>query len=573
MNTSTVAGYKDLFPKGNKSYNHFVKDIPSEIIISFFIAINNELDSNEEAFGIQQRVYNAFTRRFSKKQNHELINSFNRFYLKTNRRYEGLMFGRRYLLELIAKELANYRKCPEYEDKIIDEYNLFKAYLVVVDEINARDHTFINFNGLDKTDPLFKYNLLWLPTLNQWEWNEKANIIFERFKLLCFLKYAKKNYYIYLKEYLEALNFDSIGKLLSSFDQVSKMSFVEDNDAMLKKLVYLKTSPNVESSHLEQQSINQLIGKENISISDIRKFPLFFKEGRGFMVIDHSTYHKKTYRGPFFELRTNTSLIEKEDFNSYSKNVSDELEKKCLQPIIDILVGAIADVKHFDDETISVSDAYIRIGNKIFLFEYKAYFFPEKLTNLPNFDDIKSHIDKKFVKNEKRKNKGINQLKAQIEIINGTGFHFDLGVKEKLLDIVIYPILIHQDFQFSLPGITDYLNNLFREAIMDSHFEFSVKSLIIVDLEVLLDIATSGKDILYFESLIKIYDKYIEVNKGKLQTKASQENFLNAHVSFDQLYNTKLIKRSEDPSHTKNILKDLLRFADISLDEFNKPLI
>ena len=93
-----------------------------------------------------------------------------------------------------------------------------------------------------------------------------------------------------------------------------------------------------------------------------------------------------------------------------------------------------------------------------------------------------------------------------------------------------------------------------------------------VDLAILFDIAFSGKDINYFESLIEKYESYISDNISRFLNSGLQKHFLNSNVSFDQLYQTKLIKRSENPNSTHDFLADLLKKAEISLEEFIKPL-
>lgn len=182
------------------------------------------------------------------------------------------------------------------------------------------------------------------------------------------------------------------------------------------------------------------------------------------------------------------------------------------------------------------------------------------------------HIDLKFIKNQNDKAKGINQLKKQIEIINEKGFHFDEGIKDKHETLLIYPIIVHQDFQFAMPGITDYLKTEFNEVIKDLKSDVLIKPLIMVDLAILFDIAFSGKDINYFESLIEKYESYISDNISRFLNSGLQKHFLNSNVSFDQLYQTKLIKKSENPNSTHDFLADLLKKAEISLEEFIKPL-
>lgn len=565
MFTSSVAGYKDLFPKGTKKYEDFVTGIPSDIVIRTFIAINQELDVIDDKIENQRRLFRLVTSRFSKKQKKEISDAFHRFIPKTQKGFSGIVFGRRYILEFLLKELNHYRTVDLYEDRPLDEYNLFKAYLTVVDEVNKRDHSFIQFRKLDKDDPNHRYKLLWLPILNQWEWNEKTNIIFEIFKVLCFFKYTKAHYHSYLKEYLNQFGFNSIGQLLASFDQVNKATQSDDKEALMRKLVYIKPAEGANTKLLDEQSINKSIGNNILTISDIRKNPLYKANQRGYMIIDNNTYLKKNYRGPFFEMRAMTSLAEVKDFNTYSIEISDSLEKTCLKTIITLLSKSDTDVLHFDDGTKSVPDAYLRIGHKVFLFEYKAYFFPERLTNEPNFDELKQHIDLKFVKGDKKKKKGISQLQEQIEIIkNRGGFAFDRDIDTAFKDLEIFPIIVHQDFQFGIPGVNDYLNNIFRGNIDGLNLE-KIHDIILIDLGILLDLVITDKNISYLEELIEKYHEMTDQAK-------TGKDFLNSYVSFDQLYQTKLIRKTEDKPAMKGYLNDLLKIAGITLEEFNAPL-
>lgn len=570
--SNIIAGYKDLFPNGNKDYQSFVNRLPSNLIISVLIALNNELNTNETPHRIQSRLFNLLTSRFTYKQKIELDTAFRRYNQKVRGQYSGIIFGKRHLLTAIVKELNNYRECLDHVDSPIDEYNLLKAYLIAVDEVNTKDQTFIDFTKLERTDPLSKYKLLWPILLNQWEWNEQVNIIFETFRLFCFLKYVKVKYRDFLKEYLHSLGFESIEQLVASFNQINNATNIENEKEILKKLVYIVPKPNSTKKHLCRQAINQLIGSNEITISDIRKFPLYYNSNRGYMTIDRSTYLKKNYRGPFFELRANTSLKDIESFNVYSTNISKELEKTCLSPILTILSNSKADVLHFDDETSSSPDGYIRIGNTVFLFEYKAYFFPETLTNTPDFDSIKKYIDERFIKNEKDKEKGVLQLKSQIEILNSNGFHFDKDIKKNESPIKIYPIIIHQDFQFSLPGLNHYLNESLKDNLKKTQNNLEIQQLLFVNLEVLLDMAICEKDFSYLEYSLQEYWKFLEEYGLKFAKTARQDDFIRSHLSFDQFYNLKLIKKLDNPNSTTPHLQKLLDLAEISLNEFKEPI-
>ncbi|SDL55589.1 hypothetical protein [Pedobacter antarcticus] len=114
---------------------------------------------------------------------------------------------------------------------------------------------------------------------------------------------------------------------------------------------------------------------------------------------------------------------------------------------------------HFDDSSKNVPDGYIRVDSTVFLFEYKAYFFPEKLATEPDFGKLKTYFDQRFIVNEKGKEKGIHQLRKQISIIHDGGFDFDPEVKQLLEtgDLTIFPIIVFNDFYFSINGLNVHL--------------------------------------------------------------------------------------------------------------------
>ncbi|QDW27901.1 hypothetical protein [Pedobacter sp. KBS0701] len=81
---------------------------------------------------------------------------------------------------------------------------------------------------------------------------------------------------------------------------------MDDAHAMLRRLVYINPSANVNQQHLVRQTINQKLG-ETITLSELRVNPLYLRKDRGYMVIDQTMYLRKNYREPFFELFHNTS--------------------------------------------------------------------------------------------------------------------------------------------------------------------------------------------------------------------------------------------------------------------------
>ena len=84
--------------------------------------------------------------------------------------------------------------------------------------------------------------------------------------------------------------------------------------------------------------------------------------------------------------------------------------------------------------------------------------------------------------------------------------------------------------------------------------------------------AICSKDFTYLEASIHDYWRFLREHTSKYQRNAQKDDFLKAHLSFDQLYNTKMIKKLGDPNSTKPHLVKLLEIAGISLDEFKEPI-
>jgi hypothetical protein len=413
MQQSIIPGYAEIFKNSNETYDEVVKALSSDTLILLASALNNELTSPETREVNQNRLNSVISLRFTKDQNDFLNQSFKDFWERTNKQFKGFVFFRRYLVALILKELNNYREVDDKQQSPNSEFDFLKAYLLIIDEVNQSDHNAIDFKSLIKDDLSNRFKLLWLPSLSQFEYNEKGNIIFETLKSLCFLKFVSEHYKPYLKEYLNKLNLEHPGKLMASFNQIHGSTLNYDERELLRKFTIIKPQLHVDLTHLRSLCINSVIGEKTIRFSELKKSPLFYSnQTGGYIILDNYLPTKKFFIGPFFDLYYKTSLKDQEEFTKtkkqeifikYSQDIADVLERTCLCPILTLLDNKKCDNVHFDDETENVPDGYLRIGNKIFLFEYKAYFFPERLSFEPKYEAIKKYLDDRFISNEKGK--------------------------------------------------------------------------------------------------------------------------------------------------------------------------
>lgn len=581
MKGPTVLGYKDLFGKPKTGeYLKLMQKLPSNIAISLLAALNNELNSKEEQTKLQFRILWAATTNIPVDDLSNLKENIMFFFQKTNRKSLPIFFASRYILEMVLEEINNYKAIEEINDNQ-EDLNFLKAYFLIVDKVNDRDHQFIDFGKLGKNEPETLFKLLWLPSLNQFEFNEKPNIIFETFRTLCYFKFIGRGYKTYLREFLDNLKYKNVSTYLGCFQNLFKSIELNDETALLKRLVYIVPEQNVDQTHLQELCIKPPNGNLQLTIKDLKKHPIYFNNSRGYIVLDYTYLTKKMFRGAYFEIVHNTSLtknLENDDplknkiYNRYSQDVADSFEQECFVPIMKLLAKKRAGVFHYADTTAGVPDFYIRKANKIFLFELKAYVFPETLSNDPDFEKIKKYLDTKFVKSERKKPKGVGQLVEQIKVIQNGGFSFDkLSEKIDVNSAEIYPCIVHSDYNFQLPGINTYLNQKFQKNLKpEKNSGPSIAPLTLIGIETILDLAITNFSVLDLGKYIENFHQYLHEENFRFYNEANQQNFLRANSSFDQFYNLHLAKSSKKDHNLPKNLNMLLKIAKINLSDFEQ---
>jgi hypothetical protein len=568
MHTRVIPSYSDLF-QDQDSYEELLGSLSSESVITICIALINELESGEERYALQERIFRELQVTFTECQKQQTDQALEDFWQDPKKNFD-ILFHRVYLLEMLLRELNHFRK-PEEISVIPQEYNFYKAYIRVCTDVNQLEGKLAKFEP-KTTDPVNrKLELLWKPTVRKYEFNERPHLVFEQFKLMCFMKYARIAYRDALISYLESNHLATVGNLLKSLTEVSKSALTSDPKARLKKLVYIKPQPNVDEQHLKSQTVN-IQGLKKITIRELKKFPLYLTKERGYMVIDPSLYMRKNYFGPFFELYHKTQLRIQLDFNAYSSQISQVLEADCFRPLLRVAAQGLAGVLKVDDGTPNTPDGYFRIENLIFLFEYKASIFPEELSQKADIEEIKNFINKKFIASDDGK-KGITQLAHQVNTIYNGGYEDDIlvmpGGSEQ---IRVYPIIVHHDFLFSLPGVNDYLDSKFHQDLK-VHDKFEIMPLTLMNLSVLMDLILANCNLALLDHFFIDYFNYLQNLRQQLLREVKADVFLDAHMSFDEYFQQFIVKHLSSPDHVrKHVSDELIRLAGISFDDFNAPL-
>ena len=586
MKSSNVPGYKDLFGDSSESYHDLVDNISSEIIIRVCSALNNELNGVGGMAGNQLKILSNFALTFTEDQRKDLSRRLGEYQQIIGKDNNVILFGTRYLMSMVLKELNNNRIAEINLNAPAVEYQLFKAYLLIVDEVAASDNAAIDFKALPAGDPQNLLRLMWLPMISQFEFNEHSNFLFETYKTLCFFKYLQNSeYFQYFKEYLFSLNFKSAGAYLGSFNSINNTIHSSDPNArMLNRLNYIVPDEGADQTLLQKLSVNLKV-KDSYSLGDLKKMPLCYaKDRKGYLVIDYDYSQKKMFRGAFFETCHNTSLTNqpgysKKDkqtiFNTYNQRSADSFEKDYFKPVIQLFTSQGCDLIYFDDGADNDPDAYIRIGHNVLLLEFKAYVFPEEQSENPDFDKLIKYLDNRFVKSDKGKHKGVGQLVEQIRLFQTDHFKFDPEGARLLKngELHFYPVIVYNDFNFSMPGINTHLNQCMWELVEDKpELKASMKPLVMLNLETILDIVITGGKAPDLGNLIFMYYNFLLENRAILNIEPTILNLTRSHCSFDEFYRAYIEKSQIENKNMREFLHQLLELSNIDFAEFNTPL-
>ncbi len=543
MRPVLIPGYEEIIGEGRPKYEEILKNISSDIMIMLIICLNAELNSGEEHKVIQERLFLNITKRYSENNFLLILEGVSRYKEKVED-YDGTLFARRYLLVMFLKELKRNNKISIDADNSIHEFNFLIAYFLIIDEVN-KDYSFLE-NAKEVVFPIMPtFPMLWAISINQYEMNDNSNAHFELLKLLSFCKYSYDNYKSFLKELINKNGFVNISQYMGSFYQIVKAGLKNNTDEFLRKLYFIVPSDGADYRHLESLCINQIQQDEDIYISDIKRFPLYKTENRGYMVIDEDFYKKKIYKGSLFSLRNDTSLAKGITFEDYKNDIS----KKCFE---DILFKGIAkqlirskdDIFHFDNNSkLGEPDLYYRNGNNIFLIEFKDYLFPDKITKSSNFSEYEKYINERLVSSDKNRSKGVSQLAKNISNLFSLKYKFDEEVNKLIRNneiIEIHPIIIHTDFMFSIPGLNEYLNCIFKLKLQEEKcIKIGINCVTLVNLDVLYDLALRGGDFMELLKLIKIYYNKITLKRVEYMQFRSSDSLLSSTIGFDEMYKTK----------------------------------
>gem|GEM_PF-3612015 len=283
----------------------------------------------------------------------------------------------------------------------------------------------------------------------------------------------------------------------------------------LSKISFISVTNTNLQNYLNKILINNQLDKET-SLETIKRNPIF-RINDNYLILDWNFF----FIGFYYKLNSDllsiyNKRIKKISYPDYksimSKKISEEIMfQYIIKKITPPLKNHITVV--FDNHQQGFPDCYLRIGNKIYIIEFKDYDIEDKVLESYDVSLIKEKLDEKFV------SKGVNQLANFIKKFSLPEAFYDQrisAIKQKLEFIPL--IVVSEDF-FSLPSFENYLSKRFAEICTET--DKKINGLVILSVNEILNFLMCKVDV----NIFKLIHEYSKNKKNRILRKTSLFKF------------------------------------------------
>lgn len=480
MHIALIPFYKDIFDEDIPKIQELIADVPSKVVVTYLAYINSKLHLNSSIEN-QIEIINEMLRRQSSETKNKVKENLKHFILKNDNNREVGLVSNLHLLSLIHIALCNYTEFDFIDTTPEQELNIFKAYLVVVDQkANESSETYLREREVEEGDFFPKYT--WPVLLNQMEATPRYDPTTDLVKAMCFFNFLEyhSEYSIYVTEFLNKCGHKSTWEYVLSLINIIKQRW--GNEDKHKNTSFSFSCDDDTKPLYESLCINPIIYEsefkdKNENHSLMKATPLFKYKNR-YVVLDWSYLYNKLYDGLVFDFFTRSGIKEIHDLNTipkFKKFIGKEItEGFTFQKLLTgIFNKKYAHLLFPDDNSKGEPDAYYRENNKIVLFEIKDSFFAGSVLTSNSYIQIKSEIDKKY----NNLKKGTGQLLKQIQRLKETSFEKKsyTELKRKPRNFKIYPVILYTDVHFGMPGVNNYISQEFEKQLTSLNLKNSFR--------------------------------------------------------------------------------------------------
>lgn len=480
MYIAITPDYKDILNEEVPNLKDLIADIPTYVIVTYLSKLNSKLYL-ESSIENQVEILGELLKRQDFELKKKIIKNIILFSNSTKSKREIVIFSNLHLLSLIHYALCNNNDLEIDDTTPLQELNLFKALMVIVD-IKSKEVTETYNREKNAIDNEFFPKHTWPVLFNQNESliHNYANT--DLVKAMCFFNYLEyhSEFSTYVKMFL-SINGQKNSWEYSLNIMNSVLQRWNDEDGNKGNSYLISCDDNI-APFFDSLCINPFeyysyyINKSEDRIK-MKSTPLF-KYNSKYVVLDWKFFSNKLYEGLIFDFFNRSGINQLNYVNTipkFKKVIGLEITEKF---IFTRLLKEILGKKHIvlqfsDDDSKGTPDAYYRIGNRIILFEIKDAYFASNALVSNSYEKIKSEIDKKYNNNKK----GTGQLIKQIMKLRDFSFEHKSyeELKLKPRNFKIYPKIIYTDIHFGMHGISNYIRNEFDKKAASSNLKKSFK--------------------------------------------------------------------------------------------------
>lgn len=495
---SVSIAYDDIYPDYvTVDIKELIKNIPTAMALTLVCHYTGQIHTQEKNSKFQLQAINDWCRRFDIKTIARIQNTLNSFTTKGKSNFNFI--NNVTSLYLVESLLENKNDLPVEKDLSPEqEENLFKAYLYFSAKWTQQQEA----GALNYKDISIAYMTL-VMMLPYAEIFEFKDFRIQFLKAVYFFKFCEssKIFKEYLQIFLAARGLNTWNEYLLNL--VSVYSTILQKDKLKTVLEFTKESESVFTS-LQPFCVNADEFKPVLDFLTLRETPIFKKTDTELLFLNINFFIDKIYQSIIFDF---AEILIKEGVSYHNKAIStkpkffgifgDEfIEPGLFYKVMEYVFQKKkhqGNYRHFTGEELKTKfgsgtpDYLIIDKSKLYVFEFKNAIFSGPIKYTFDIDKIKNELDKKLVKNDAGRPKGVTQLVNFIEDVTN-GRYKDI-LTEDVSKYIIYPILVITDFTFNLPVIPSIVTTEFDEILEAKKlgkYKLEVRKLTMVDLDSLI---------------------------------------------------------------------------------------
>lgn len=426
----------------------------------------------------------------------------------------GLKFlDRRPMLNLLEYLLVYSDKTSELPLNSAHIDTLFKSILLLGQEESRLEENQINGNGTTSI-----HNFADQVLLSQFRFIEIDRLKDYKTQLLkvyYFFKFCSSNqkYNEQLSKFLHSRGLSSYRSYLWKIFSLS-LELIEEGE--FREILFAPQGSEL-AYFLQQYIINEKQVEINANFRSIRSYPFFRLAKNHYMLLNYNFFVDKFYHGFLFDFATAAELQFGNLRNDMGRLFSEpvmfyQVMQNCFEHYGDVRLNG-AELNRLLSS--SEPDYYIRIGQDIFLFEFKDIIMNASTKNTTNPNLIKAEIFKKLEESDRGRPKGISQLLNSVKSIS-EGIYNDFKVDSFEVDLVtIYPIIVHSDVVLESHGVNYIISNRFRDRLEQMQVKkATIKNVVLINVDTLIqmqDHFNTGK--INLKESIDSYFEYIDTDQ------------------------------------------------------------